>query len=216
MSCREVPVSCSTRKVRWPTRIIACIGLATATSPAVAQDDAPAPTLAEAIDAVNSHLAANPSPWRPCQGADQVALDDAGYLEITTERSNYCADSRQRLHVGDLDEGLVSIEVDVEGVVVVGCKAGKDCVRHFRRRKVRADDGGWERKDDRWVPDGPETMPHLAGEARIELLSDPRVAEQVASALRFVARTAGANPDSFEPEDPFEGRVAKLATGGGE
>lgn len=193
-------------------RLLAGVLCALASAPVAAQDDGPAPTLDEAIQAVNDQLSANPSPWRPCQGAAQVALDEAGYLEITTERSNYCADSRQRLHVGDLDESLVTIEVDVEGVVVVGCKAGQDCVRHFRRRKVRADDGGWERKDDRWVPDGPETMPHLAGEARIELLSDRRVAEQVASALRFVARTAGANPDSFEPVDPFKGRVAQLAS----
>ena len=200
------------RRSRRSTRLLASALFLLVSTPAVAQDEGPAPTLEEAIEAVNQQLSANPSPWRPCQGVAQVVLDDAGYLEITTERSNYCADSRQRLHVGDLDETLVAVEIDVEGVVVVGCKAGKDCVRHFRRRKVRADDGGWERKDDRWVPDGPETMPHLAGEARIELLSDPRVAEQVAGALRFVARTAGANPDSFEPEDPFKGRVAQLGS----
>jgi len=199
------------RKFRRSARLLAGAVCVLASAPAFAQDEGPAPTLDEAIQAVNAQLSAHPSPWRPCQGSAQVALDGAGYLEITTERSNYCADSRQRLHVGDLDEALVTVEVDVEGVVVVGCKAGSDCVRHFRRRKVRADDGGWERKDERWVPDGPETMPHLAGEARIELLSDPRVAEQVASALRFVARTAGANPDRFEPDDPFKGRVAQLA-----
>jgi hypothetical protein len=56
-------------------------------------------------------------------------------------------------------------------------------------------------------------MPHLAGEARIELLGDPRVAKQVAAALKFVARTADANSASLEPEDPFEGRVAKLGGG---
>ncbi|MEC8422348.1 MAG: hypothetical protein VX000_01155 [Myxococcota bacterium] len=183
-----------------------------------AQDEsaAPAPTLAEAVQAANDQLAANPSPWRPCQGAAQVTLDDKGYLEITTERSGYCADSRQRLHIADLDAALVSVEVDVEGAVVVGCKAGKDCVRHFRRRKVRADDGGWERKDDRWVPDGPATMPHLAAEARIELFSDERVAKQVAAALAFVARTAEQNQDQFEPADPFAGRVATLGGGGRE
>lgn len=181
-----------------------------------AQDAAagPVPTLAEAVQAANDQLAAHPSPWRPCQGAAQLALDDQGYLEITTERSGYCADSRQRLHIADLDEALVAVEIDVEGAVVVGCKAGKDCVRHFRRRKVRAADGGWERKDDRWVPDGPATMPHLAGEARIELFSDPRVAKQVAAALKFVARTAQANAESLEPKDPFEGRVAKLGGAG--
>lgn len=202
----------SPRSARRPVRALALVLVGLAAAPAFAQDEAagPPPTLADAIQAVNDQLAANPSPWRPCQGAAQVALDDQGYLEITTERSNYCADSRQRLHVGDLDENLVSIEVDVEGVVVVGCKGGQDCVRHFRRRKVRADDGGWQRKDERWVPDGPETMPHLAGEARIELLSDPRVAKQVAAALKFVARTADANSETFEPADPFEGRVAKL------
>lgn len=203
------------RNAHRPVRLLAAVLLGLAAGPALAQDESagPAPTLADAIQAANDQLSANPSPWRPCQGAAQIALDDQGYLEITTERSNYCADSRQRLHVGDLDENLVSIEVDVEGVVVVGCKGGQDCVRHFRRRKVRAADGGWERKDDRWVPDGPATMPHLAGEARIELLSDPRVAKQIAAALKFVARTADANADTFEPADPFEGRVAKLGGG---
>lgn len=183
--------------------------------PAWSQDAAAGavPTLADAVKAANDQLSANPSPWRPCQGAAQLSLDDDGYMEITTERSGYCADSRQRLHIADLDEALVSVEIDVEGTVVVGCKAGKDCVRHFRRRKSRAGDGSWERRDDRWIPDGPATMPHLAGEARIEFLSDPRVASQIVAALKFVARTADANAESLEPDDPFEGRVAKLDGG---
>lgn len=212
-------MSRTARTARRPVVALAALlsGLVMA-GPAVAQDEGagPVPTLADAVQAANDQLSANPSPWRPCQGAAQLALDDQGYLEITTERSGYCADSRQRLHIADLDEALVSIEIDVEGAVVVGCKAGKDCVRHFRRRKIRADDGGWERRDDRWVPDGPATMPHLAGEARIELYSDPRVAKQIAAAVKFVARTADANSESLEPKDPFEGRVAKLAGAAGE
>jgi len=188
--------------------------LALASGVAHAQDAGGAPTLDEAIANANALLAANPSPWRPCQGAAQLALDPQGYLEITTTRSSYCADARMRLHVNDIDPARVTVEVDVEGGVVVGCKGGQDCVRHFRRRKVRAADGGWERKDDRWVPDGPATMPHLAGEARIELLSDKRVAEQVAKAVRYIARSATAAPDVYEPEDPYGDAVARLTKPG--
>ena len=178
-----------------------------------AQDDAePAPDLDAAVSVANTQLSQHPSPWRPCQSAAQLSLDDDGYLEITTERSAYCADSRQRVHIGDLDAALVSVEVDVEGAVVLGCRSGQDCVRNFRRRKIRAEDGGWERKDDRWIPDGPETMPHLASEARIELFSDRRVADQVATAVRYLARSAASAPDAFTPEDPFSGRVAALST----
>ncbi len=186
------------------------LALALASSAARAQDGGAAPTLDQAIQNANALLDANKSPWRPCQGAAQLKLE-GGYLEITTTRSSYCADSRQRLHVNDIDEGRVTVEIDVEGGVLVGCKGGQDCVRHFRRRKVRADDGGWEAKDDRWVPDGPATMPHLAGEARIEMLSDQRAAQQVAAALRYIARSATAAPDVFEPVDPYGDRVAQLA-----
>jgi hypothetical protein len=191
---------------------VAAVLLGLQSGVAWAQDAAatPAPTLNEAVSYLNQRLAGSPSPWRPCQSASQVAIDDEGYVEITTTRSSYCADSRQRIHVLDLDEALVTTEIDVEGVVVLGCKAGADCVRHFRRRKVRGG-AGWEAKDDRWVPDGPETMPHLAAEARIEILSDPRVADQISSAFRYLARSAAAAPDNFTPPDPFAGRVAQLS-----
>lgn len=173
-----------------------------------------APTLAEAVANANALLAANPSPWRPCQGAAQLALSEQGYLEVTTTRTSYCADSRVRIHVNDIDEARVTVEVDVEGGVVVGCKGGQDCVRHFRRRKIRSEDGGWETKEERWVPDGPATMPHLAGEARVELLSDKRVAEQVAAAIRYIARSATAVPEAYEPVDPYGDAVAQLAAPG--
>jgi hypothetical protein len=193
---------------------VALLGLPSGS--ALAQDDAagPAPTLDDAVTYLNERLAGSPSPWRPCQSAPQVTIDEEGYVEITTTRSSYCADSRQRVHVLDLDEALVSSEIDVEGVVVLGCKAGSDCVRHFRRRKVRSATG-WEAKDDRWVPDGPETMPHLAAEARIEILSDPRVADQVSSAFKYLARSAAASPKKFTPPDIFAGRVAQLTVDAG-
>lgn len=204
------------RRSVLPTLLVVAVFLASPLGVAWAQDDAaaPPPTLDQAVTFLNERLAGAPSPWRPCQSAPQVTIDEEGYVEITTTRSSYCADSRQRVHVLDLDEALVTSEIDVEGVVVLGCKAGADCVRHFRRRKVRSETG-WEPKDDRWVPDGPETMPHLAAEARIEIFSDPRIADQVSSAFRFVARSAAASPKTFTPPDIFAGSVAQLTIDAG-
>lgn len=189
------------QSLRWSA--VLAVGLAAV--PATAQDAAdagPPPSVAEALAFVNTELADNPSPWRPCRSVAQLELAEDGTLTAVVRRGGYCEDSRMLASIRDLDASAISFEVADEIVLRVPCLEEDTCARHAQIRKTRAS-GTWEPRDADWIPDGPAEQEHRVPALELPMSSRPEKAARVASALQYLVKAAAVDPAYAEPVDRF-------------
>lgn len=202
-----------------------CAGLVASASMAVAQDAPPAPdagagadagpppTVAEALDFVNTQLQTHASPWRPCRASAQLELGEDGTVRAVITRGSYCEDSRIEAPLAELDPAAISWELNREIRVRLPCKDDAECARHYQRRKSR-NTGDWGPREDVWLPDGPKGVPHLQSAIELPMGSRTDKATELASALAYLIKAAAKDP-SYERVDRFDREPAAPAGAGG-
>ena len=175
--------------------------------------DGPPPSVAEALDFVNSQLTEHASPWRPCRATAKLVLVEGGDLSVEIARSSYCEDSMLIASVHALDASRISYEVANEIVVRLPCKEDEACARYMQRRKKR-DGEGWITRDTDWIPKPPAGKEHMVTALELPMSSRSEYAADVASALAYLVKAAGKDPTFAEPVDRFD-REPPAATADG-
>ena len=173
-------------------------------APAPASGEAgPPPTVAEALEFVNTHLQTHSSPWRPCRAAAQMELGEDGTVRAVITRGSYCEDSRLEAPLAELDPTGISWELDNEILVRLPCKANADCARHYQRRKTR-NTGTWGPREDSWLPDGPRGVSHVQSAIELPMGSRTDKATELVSALQYLIKAASLDPAYATPPDRFD------------
>ena len=173
----------------------------------------PAPTLAETVAFVNSHLTEHASPWRPCRATAQLALADGGDITIEVTRSSYCEDSKLVASVHALDPNQITYEVADEILVRIPCAEGRSCARQLQKRKKR-DGEDWAIRDSEWIPKPPAGQEHIISALELPMSSRTERAADVASALAYLLKAAKQEPQYAEPKDRFNREPPAASTPG--
>ncbi len=194
-------------------------------STALAQDTAsadagPPPSVAEALDFVNTQLSQNASPWRPCRATAQMELAEDNTIRVVITRGSYCEDTRIEAPLRELDPGAISWELANEIRVRLPCKDDAACARHYQRRKKHKVDGkqmmnGWGPREDEWLPDGPPGVEHMLSAIELPMSSRADKATELASALKYLLKAAAVDPTYAKPPDRFGREPAAPSTDGG-